>query len=86
MRIIFIGSVSFSAKVFERLLELKAEIVGVCTLQESSFNSDHFDLSEMAFAHEIPVIYADDINSHEVVSWIRSRKPDIIFVLAGPNF
>ena len=37
MKIIFIGSVEFSAKTLEKLLEIDAKIVGVITKESSTF-------------------------------------------------
>ena len=45
MRIIFIGSVYFSRVVLEKLIELKANVVGVITKEHSAFNADFEDLS-----------------------------------------
>jgi methionyl-tRNA formyltransferase len=79
MRIVFIGSVEFSLRALERLLALDAEIVGVCTLQESKFNTDHVDLRGFSESHGIPSLYVDDINSPKTLAWIRGKSPDIIF-------
>ena len=79
MRIVFIGSVKFSFRVLERLVGLNAEIVGVCTLQESKFNADHIDLSSFSETHGIPSLYADDINATETLTWIKEKSPDVIF-------
>ena len=79
MRIVFVGAVEFSLRALERLVELDAEIVGVCTLQESKFNADHADLSSFIQAHGVPVFYVDDINSTETLNWIREKLPDVIF-------
>lgn len=79
MRIVFIGTVEFSRRALERLLELNAEIVGVCTLQESKLNADHVDLSVISESHGIPWFYAEDINSAEAFSWIQDKLPDVIF-------
>ena len=79
MRIVFIGAVEFSLHALEQLVALDAEIVGVCTLEQSKFNADHIDLSYFSAEHGIPSIYADDINSTEIVSWIKSKSPDVIF-------
>jgi len=68
MRIVFIGTVEFSLRTLERLVALNAEIVGVCTLQESKFNADHIDLSSFSEAHGIPSLYADDINTTETLT------------------
>lgn len=79
MRIVFIGAVEFSLRALELLVDLDAEIVGVCTLEESKFNADHVDLSGFSAEHGIPSIYADDINSIEIFSWIQNKLPDVIF-------
>lgn len=79
MRIVFVGTVEFSRRVLERLLLLKAQIVGVCTLKESKFNTDHVDLSPISEAHGIPWLYADDINGSDALNWIRDKHPDVIF-------
>lgn len=79
MRIVFIGTVEFSLRALERLLSMNAEIVGVCTSQESKFNADYVDLSAISEAHKVPWLYAEDINSAEVLSWIKDKSPDVIF-------
>jgi len=79
MRIVFIGAVQFSEKVLSKLIEIKAEVVGVCTLESSSFNSDHSDLTPLCMENDIPVKYTDDINLSENIAWIKRCSPDIIF-------
>ena len=79
MRIVFIGTVEFSRRALERLLAMHAEIVGVCTLQDSKFNADHVDLGAISEAHRLPWFYAEDINSTEALSWIQDKAPDVIF-------
>jgi methionyl-tRNA formyltransferase len=79
MRIVFIGTVGFSLSALERLVNIGADIVGVCTLKESKFNSDHVDLSQASVLHGIPWLYANDINSTEVMDWIKHKAPDVIF-------
>jgi len=79
MRIVFIGAVEFSLISLERLWAMNAEIVGVCTLQESKFNADHVDLGSISEAYGIPWLYADDINSADTLSWVRDKAPDVIF-------
>jgi methionyl-tRNA formyltransferase len=79
MRIVFIGTVEFSQRALERLIAIKAEVVGVCTLKQAAFNADHVDLSALCVAHAIPSFYADDINSPQALDWIRARSPDVIF-------
>ena len=40
MKIVFIGSVEFSKRVLQKLIELNADVVGVCTKEKTQFNSD----------------------------------------------
>ena len=79
MRILFIGAVKFSARMLETLVDMDANIVGVCTLAESRFNADHVDLTEMANVSSIAVRYMPDINADESIEWIRMLAPDILF-------
>lgn len=79
MKILFIGAVQFSKEALLVTIQSCAEIVGVCTLSESSFNSDHCDLSPVAESYEIPVHYVKNINSSETLNWIKDKEPDIIF-------
>ena len=79
MKILFIGTVEFSYKVLEKLIELKAEIVGVCTKDKSNFNSDFTDLTPLCEENKIPYNFVNDINSKENIEWINSLNPDIIF-------
>lgn len=79
MRIVYIGNVEFSLVMLKGLIELNAEVVGVCTLKKSSFNADHVDLSHFSDLHGIPSHYVNDINSRETLDWIRKKSPDIIF-------
>lgn len=79
MRIVFIGAVEFSRRALERLLALSGQIVGVCTLHESKFNTDHADLSTLCERYGLPWLYAEDINSTETLSWIQEKLPDVIF-------
>lgn len=79
MKILFIGAVEFSAKALQKLIELHANVVGVCTLEASAFNADHVDLTAIAQGAAIPVRYASDINSQETLEWISALKPDVVF-------
>ena len=79
MKILFIGSVEFSLRTLEKIVDIGGDVVGVCTLKESSFNADFFDLSKYSKEHNIPCCYVDDINSEESIKWISKISPDIIF-------
>ena len=79
MRIVFIGSVEFSAEMLKELILMQANLVGVCTLAKSNINADHFDLMKIASPVGIPLKYTNDINNVEVIKWIESLSPDVIF-------
>lgn len=79
MRIVFIGTVKFSLHALERLLSMGANVVGICTQRESKFNADYVDLTSVGATHGIPCLYADDINSYEALTWIKTKAPDVIF-------
>jgi len=79
MKIVFIGAVKFSLACLEKLVAINADVVGVCTLKESPFNADHVDLTHFSEKNGIPVLYAQDINSRETLSWIKRLCPDVIF-------
>jgi len=79
MRIVFIGAVEFSLKALEKLVELDANIVGVCTKKSSTFNADYADLTNVCKKKNIPYKYVDDINSKDNIEWIKKLNPDIIF-------
>ena len=79
MRIVFIGSVLFSEKALLKLLELKANIVGIITKEKSSYNSDFIDLSIISEECHIPFKYVKDINHPNNVRWIDELKPDVLF-------
>jgi len=79
MKILFIGTVEFSLKALEKLIDIESDIVGVCTKKVSNFNSDFVDLTKICELSNIPCMYVDDINSKENMSWIKDLEPDIIF-------
>ena len=85
MRIFFIGTVEFSRKALEKLISLKAEVVGVATRESSAFNSDFADLTVLCKANNIPNKFIDNINSSESLEWIKSLKPDIAFCFGWSN-
>ncbi len=85
MKIVFIGTVNFSETILKTLLHLNANVVGICTLKKSSFNSDFNDLSKLADNKKIPYKYCNDINSESSISWIKDKDPDIIFCIGWPR-
>jgi len=79
MKIVFIGTVEFSHKALEKIIDLNYDVVGVCTKQKSSFNSDFKDLSSICENNSIDYKYIQDINSSDNISWIKNLNPDVIF-------
>lgn len=79
MKIFFIGTVQFSKKTLEKLINIDANIIGVCTKQMSNFNSDFADLTPICKKNKIPYKFVKNINSNENIKWIKSLNPDIIF-------
>ena len=79
MRILFIGAVQFSKITIEKLLNEKLNIVGICGLKSSKFNTDHFDLSKIAKEYNIPFKHCPNINDEVSINWIKKLKPEIIF-------
>lgn len=79
MKIVFIGTVEFSFRTLTKLIDMQAEVVGVCTKEASKFNNDFRDLKPLCISHGIPYKLVSDINSREAIDWIKSLNPDIIF-------
>ena len=79
MKIVFIGTVEFSKIALQKLIEINSHIVGVCTKEKSTFNSDFANLVPLCKENKIPYKYIDDINSKENINWIKNLKPDVIF-------
>ena len=79
MKIVFIGAVEFSEKALLKLIAMKTNVVGVCTLDKSPFNADHVNLAPFCKEHNIPVKFTKDINSAESIGWIKALSPDVLF-------
>ena len=57
MKILFIGTVEFSYRALTTLLNNNYNIVGLITKRVSKFNSDFYDLSQIAEEYNIPLKY-----------------------------
>lgn len=79
MKILFIGTVEFSKKALQKLIDLNAQVVGVCTKENSKFNSDFEDLKPLCKKNNIPFRYIGNNILKEDYNWIKSFNPDIIF-------
>jgi methionyl-tRNA formyltransferase len=85
MKIFFIGTVSFSKKTLEKLLEIGENIVGVATKTNSGINADYADLLPLCEGHKIPCKLVNDINHPNNINFIKSCQPDIIFCFGWSN-
>lgn len=85
MKIFFIGSVEFSKRVLQKLVDLNAQVVGVCTKKKNNFNNDYADLRPICKKNKIPYKIVEDINSEKNLLWVKSFKPDIIFCFGWSN-
>lgn len=79
MKVFFIGTVEFSRCALAKLIGMKTRIAGVATRAQSPFNADFADLTPLCREANIPYRFVNNINDEEVVSWIKSLCPDIIF-------
>ncbi|BCB96332.1 formyl transferase [Dissulfurispira thermophila] len=79
MNILFIGCVKFSEASLKKLIDMKANICGVITKKESSFNADFVDISYLAKMHNIPYFYTENVNDIQTVNFIKELNPDVIY-------
>lgn len=79
MKIIFIGTVTFSLNVLHKLLDLGVDVKGVITQKTAKSNADYVDFSGFCLSHNIPCLQSDNVNEPNVIKWIKDISPDIIF-------
>jgi methionyl-tRNA formyltransferase len=80
MKILFIGCVQFSYRTLKHLLNMKeADIVGVITRRESSFNADFQSLEPLALEAGIPCFIAEGNNQDTMVEWLKVIEPDVVY-------
>ena len=79
MRVVFVGTVEFSLRTLEKLIDLDVNLVGVCTKKSSPFNSDFADLTPVCTTNSIPCLHVGNINSEESIEWIEKLSPDVLF-------
>lgn len=75
LRIILCGEDSFSSVVLESLISAGHQIVGV-VIPEYDSNA-YLRLAKECSGNNIPWIRCRNINSEEVVEWVRQKNPDI---------
>ncbi len=79
MKIFFIGTVEFSKFALATLVEMEDQIAGVATKADSPFNADFANLIPLCEKTNIPYRLVSNINDDEIIGWIRSLRPDVIF-------
>ena len=78
LRVLFIGSSISSKILLKKSIDLKLNLVGVCTKRKSN-NLDFCNLKQEFKDLKIPFKYVNNINSTENYKWIKNKKPDLIF-------
>jgi methionyl-tRNA formyltransferase len=78
---LFLGSRRGYA-VLKKLLEVKAQIVGIlCLVEDPHEEQFHPRVGDIAKEQNIPIFYSSEIKSAEYASIIKKINPDIIFVI-----
>jgi methionyl-tRNA formyltransferase len=82
VRIVLIGTVAFTRRCLEEIVEAGAQVAAVLTLapEQAVFNSDYVDLEPNARAHGIPVHRIRRTADTETIDLLQSLAPDVIFV------
>lgn len=81
MRILLIGCVKSSELFLRKLIEIKADIVGVITKQESKFNADFVDIGQICREQGIDYLYVRNANDASAKEYIKEKKVDLILCL-----
>lgn len=77
LRIVFIGCVESSARLLRELVAVDAaDVVGVVTRGESSFNADFHSLEPIAEENDIPCLLTDE-HEADLAPWIEDLGPDV---------
>ena len=79
MKILFIGTVEFSYKAFNCLLENEFDVVGLITKRVSKYNADFYNLTPISERYNVPIMYRTKDNEAELISFITKKLPDVIY-------
>lgn len=81
--VILIGSVNSSRKTLEKLIAHQLNIVAVLGLHpEAATNvSGYCDLKDLSESNGIPFQYFTKVNDPEIVDFVQSKSPDLVFVV-----
>src|SRR6185437_6088104 len=68
--------------VFKKLIEVKANIVGIlCLVEDAHEEQYHLKITDMAKKHHVPLFYSSEIKPSEYVNILNKTKPDIVFAI-----
>ncbi len=68
--------------VVKKLLEVKADIVGIlCLVEDAHEDQYHPQITALAKQHAIPIFYSTDVKSAEYKTILQQIKPDIAFAI-----
>lgn len=79
MKIVLLGTVEFSQRMLDKLLDMGTPIAGIVTSTASRNHSDFADLAKRTSYEEIPLIRVDDANDSTTLSWLSALDPDYVF-------
>ena len=79
MRIVFIGTVEFSYRALEALIEHNFDVVGVITKRKSDFNADFCDLTPLTDKYQIPTFFRKKDNEEDLMAFLKDKNPDVIY-------
>jgi methionyl-tRNA formyltransferase len=82
MRIVFVGTVEFSRRTLEAVLDAGGDVVGVLTLapEDGTFHSDYADLGPLAADRGVPLRRIRRLDDDETIEVLRRLEPDVVFV------
>lgn len=81
LRIFFVGTVMFSRRILERLLQMPVQVVGVAGGTPDGVNSDWADLSGVCQAHGISFRSFGRHDDEGLYSWVAALQPDVLFCM-----
>lgn len=79
MKIVLLGTVGFSQRMLDKVLDMGIPIAGIVTSTAGNSYSDFADLTKRASQEEIPLIRVDDANDSTTLSWLTRLEPDYVF-------
>ncbi len=83
MRLVFVGAVESSYYSLKTLLEGKAEVVRIVTLDKKygGRHSDFADLTPLSEKFDVPISYINNINDPHILQELEALDPDYLLIL-----